>query len=899
MNRKRIKMDLDAVSEPTEVSEEASVAVASAPPRVAVFTWFDPIASVLMGLSIVAGLSVWSTVFETPDRILCFGLIAAGLFVGLARSRWRGELSKRRTQIAWTLLGLAAISVASALLFSNPSLGVISGGLTLASWCSVRMLGERVTQALLLGLMLWTPFLVQQKVADGSFAWLESATVATTSILADAGSQAHAREENTVLFGRGIADQFAVIGRWDGVLIPIGFALFCILAFRRNLVSGSILLALSVLVWVAVRSSAWVLLSYFANRNETWYEWTWNLELSLLLFSIVMVLCLDRWFAIVFAPVPFALFNPESPLSSYLWNWLCDLPSPVLRIPKDNKIYKRWRQRLMLAKKTPSTRTDYDWLKLEFLDLLFKPIAAIGSLIDLVRGWRYSRHWIGFWICTPAVVLLAAIYVAFGFSMSSRNDGALRLYSQESEILCTTELLEENCFQKQEEKFVNAMRNAAVDKSQQKPEPVPSATLRYVELLCKRILSIEPNNSDAKYRLGMIYCLSDQGERASLEMKSVSENRFVEFPKADAWLSKDLVIRLAAGENESLDDLLHHLSQAAKGKDVDFRLLFAYSRFLEERGDFTKAVEVSKKAVAARPEYVLELARLNARIGDSGGLMVAANQAEDYFNARINIASETVNDLLALSEAQIHSNRLEQAEMVLLEGLPKHEDSPLLRRQLSEVQRLMYVKTIRQPPVGKVEVDLVLLEKAADSDVSNPNVSIEIAKLLPFKIRPTKKILDALKKQIELGVVGVPSLLMLGDGYFAVGNLNEAKLYWEMAYKKEPNNINALNNLAYCLASLSPSNVEQALELLERAITLSPNNPEILDSWGFVLMVGVRPKEAINKYEMAIRQDGKRLDTRKRLREAYEAVGLNDMVAAQNRIIQSMELANVQSSTIP
>jgi hypothetical protein len=54
-------------------------------------------------------------------------------------------------------------------------------------------------------------------------------------------------------------------------------------------------------------------------------------------------------------------------------------------------------------------------------------------------------------------------------------------------------------------------------------------------------------------------------------------------------------------------------------------------------------------------------------------------------------------------------------------------------------------------------------------------------------------------------------------------------------------------------------------------------------------MAAKKPKEAINKYEQSIAVDENRIETRKKLVDAYLAAGLNDLAKAQKEIIESME----------
>jgi tetratricopeptide (TPR) repeat protein len=856
---------------------------------------FDAAALALLSISICLGWGSFRNQFSTSDRTICCTLVAIGFLVALYRSNWRGDLTRLRIGIAIACWVLASLLIFLGTALGNPQWCQLSLAPIAIGWCVGRIRGEAILYPLFLGAALTIPRVIDLLEFCRFFEWLEPTTLSITSLLADTVGLPHVVSEGSVLFKHGIADRFAGIGNWDSAVSLFGVSVFCILVLRRSLLASIATIGFSVLIWTSVRGATWVILSSLASRNQAVSPWTEAIGLYAFVVAILLVISLDQFFAILFKPIPFELFNPESPLVAFAWNWICGLPKIELRIPADNKIALRWRTRVKLAGKSPSFQTDRDWLRIESINLLFHPIAAIGSTIDWARGWRASRNWLGFFATLPSLTLLVAFFSVLGFTMFSRKDGQAVLFTEESLQLCSTRTLEIACERQQEPEFSKAIGAVERVETDTLLEGLSDDSKRYLELLCLRILAIEPNNQVAKYRLGLIASLNDRHERAVREMREITGNQFGDFPQANAWLSKALVIKKSAGETIEKNELLDHLDKASKWKEADFRLLLVYSRLLEELGDNKKSVEMVRQVVTAKPELILELAQLCARIGDDEGRIAAANQAEDYFGAKINFPNEKELDRLSVADAMLLSNRIESAAEVLTEGLRQNLGGPRTVRQLSEVQRLLYLKSIKSNADGTFEVNLDLLETMADTDATNPSVSSEIAKLLVFKIKPTTKLLDVLRKNIALGITDVPSLLILGEGYFANGNFIEAQRYWELAVTKEPDNFVALNNLASCLVAISASNVDRALELVTKAGTLAQNNPDVLDTWGEVLALANRHREAITKFEMAIRLNVARIDIRRKLVAAYEALGMTEMAESQTKVIADLEKANAKN----
>jgi tetratricopeptide (TPR) repeat protein len=85
---------------------------------------------------------------------------------------------------------------------------------------------------------------------------------------------------------------------------------------------------------------------------------------------------------------------------------------------------------------------------------------------------------------------------------------------------------------------------------------------------------------------------------------------------------------------------------------------------------------------------------------------------------------------------------------------------------------------------------------------------------------------------------------------FDLFSLNADKTYlqqaiqeYESILQKQPTNISILNNLAYALAE-SDTDVSKALEYAQRAYNQRPNSPEVLDTYGYVLLKNGQAKKA-------------------------------------------------------
>ncbi|HUP81990.1 MAG TPA: hypothetical protein VM260_25790, partial [Pirellula sp.] len=412
---------------------------------------------------------------------------------------------------------------------------------------------------------------------------------------------------------------------------------------------------------------------------------------------------------------------------------------------------------------------------------------------------------------------------------------------------------------------------------------------RYVELLSKRILSIQPANQTAHYRLGLIYNLTGQSEEAISEMTELVNGKFGECPQANAWMAKELLKQTVAGVQVTSKELMNYLELATKWKDVDFRLISYYAKMLEKLGLTDKAVAVAKQAAHGRPELNLELARLYQRLGYKEELKSAANSAEDIFSKRLNTSSEKESDRLAVAEMRKITDRLEQAAEILSEGLLNKSSGPATKRELSEIQRLMFTKSIFKTDAGVYQADIAMLEKAAETDPLNPNISGEVANLLRLNVKATSNLVTVLRNQIKQGISSASTHIAMAETFFNEGKMKSAISNWEIALDRDPTNLGVLNNLSLSLAKDDEKNIPRSLEMLAKALKLAPQNAELMDTLGDILVIAKRPIEAIAKYDLAVHFDKTRISSRKKLLEVYQANGMQDMADTIQRVIEKME----------
>jgi len=79
----------------------------------------------------------------------------------------------------------------------------------------------------------------------------------------------------------------------------------------------------------------------------------------------------------------------------------------------------------------------------------------------------------------------------------------------------------------------------------------------------------------------------------------------------------------------------------------------------------------------------------------------------------------------------------------------------------------------------------------------------------------------------------VPMRMVLAGAYQGEGKHKEAAGHYEQVIKRQPNNVVALNNLAWLYQEQGNA---KALDYAERAYAQAPDKPEIIDTLGWLLV---------------------------------------------------------------
>ena len=291
--------------------------------------------------------------------------------------------------------------------------------------------------------------------------------------------------------------------------------------------------------------------------------------------------------------------------------------------------------------------------------------------------------------------------------------------------------------------------------------------------------------------------------------------------KARTQISTDLRSRLVlaeyylrTGEQDKVGRLVKELVSLAP---TETGVLAIQGQWLMRQQQFNEALKPLKALVARRPDYApghVLLAKAYLQLGQLSagrGQLDMALQADEF-------------DIPAL---------MLQANLELLEGRPENA-----RIYIQKVQKIQPDFAMAYFLEGKIEEKENNFNKA----VRAYNVALKLQPASDVVVRLAGAYMSTgnadaavrpLKEWLRIYPQDTEIRLVLGGIYQASGDNKAAAREYEQVVDAQPENIVALNNLAWIY---SQEGLPEALLLAERAYKLAPESPGVQDTYGWILV---------------------------------------------------------------
>lgn len=264
--------------------------------------------------------------------------------------------------------------------------------------------------------------------------------------------------------------------------------------------------------------------------------------------------------------------------------------------------------------------------------------------------------------------------------------------------------------------------------------------------------------------------------------------------------------------------------------------LSALARSLMDQYQYRKVVEVVTpltRDLAARTQgregdgaaVIAQLGLAHQQLGEFDAAVTAFTTAKD-------LAPDEVAYDLYLAQALLAARKNDRALAVTGDAIRKHPDE----------MRLISLRAQALSRLGRATEAITFLEGAIKGESRSPELAFALADTYASQ----KRYDDAVKviEQAETAFGESDEFTMrLTSFYEQAGRVADAEQELRKMIERDPLDGNALNYLGYMLADRT-DRYGEAVELIERALRVDPENPAYLDSLGWALLKQGKVNEA-------------------------------------------------------
>jgi tetratricopeptide (TPR) repeat protein len=203
--------------------------------------------------------------------------------------------------------------------------------------------------------------------------------------------------------------------------------------------------------------------------------------------------------------------------------------------------------------------------------------------------------------------------------------------------------------------------------------------------------------------------------------------------------------------------------------------------------------------------------------------------AEHQYREAIDIlsqqrASGDQRAFAGLATAYLRQKRVDAARETLNEGLQRAPNSPVLLQQLAETEAL----------AGNYDLAVEYFQKLLSADPKSINLTRQLAEVYDLK-GDRSNALSYSQQANALAPTDLAVSLTLAEALTRAGRTEEARVQYLRVAKAHSDNAPALNNAAFFLAD-SGGDLDEALQLAQRALEKVPGQPGFSDTIGYIYL---------------------------------------------------------------
>jgi cellulose synthase operon protein C len=374
-------------------------------------------------------------------------------------------------------------------------------------------------------------------------------------------------------------------------------------------------------------------------------------------------------------------------------------------------------------------------------------------------------------------------------------------------------------------------------------------------------LKLEPDNSFTQTLQALVLLETDKIEESANALQTVLEKNPTYMPA----LQQLFAVKLQQQKPQEAIDIAAELV-ASHPDNQNLRTALATMWFQQEKYqqaiDVIKASKYDKAGMPASHRQLL--IEINAKLKNSAELLALTKTWRDE-------QPETIDANLAYAKALVFNKEYTQAQTVLDKLLQKNPaNQVLLKTKVSlsiemkdykgalatlekvnpletEVAEVEFMKGrlyLQDKQLDKAQINL---EKSYQK-TANQQTAILLAEVYS-KTKNNADVVTFLKQHIDK-YPQQTSVRTVYAGLILADDPQSAQTIYKTVLSKEPSNYMALNNYAWLL--LEEGQPEKAKIHIEQALKVAEKHPDLLDTYGKVLLALKQPGEAIKAFESSL-----------------------------------------------
>jgi len=387
--------------------------------------------------------------------------------------------------------------------------------------------------------------------------------------------------------------------------------------------------------------------------------------------------------------------------------------------------------------------------------------------------------------------------------------------------------------------------------------------------LLQQAKKIDPDDREIRKLLAHLYLVSDNSQKSLQEYKYLYEQNPDDIDISYKYAG--LLIK----EKEDHKQVQKILKNVLAQDPDQLPALEELAKIQLEKGNIDSASTLFDRLIDLDPENERYL-RIRARIAIGSKNIQKATQLYEKL-IEINPEEEAYGE--TLSRLLMNTDNFDQTEKFLKELISRYPEKTTHYLNLA----ILYRNN------DKYETALSTLDSASTHFPDNSDIPYLKGTIYYYQ-GFGEKATEYLQKALKFNQNHTEAAHMLANNWDQLQQYDKSDSLYKELIQKNPEDAIALNNLAYSLAQRA-TNLDSALNYVNRALKLRPDNPSYLDTKGWVYYKLNKPREAAKWIKKALEKiDNGNAEIYQHLGEIY--LKLKNEKAAQKYFEEAKRLEN-------